>query len=208
MTVKVVISCKNLREMTEKFGKSEKGASLLIRKGKLNECCCLRPCLGELRPFQGFGSKKIPDSICLAGEIYSCTANIFFFFPTTLTSLLVCLRRAHLIKHLVNANVLHSGSPFPFFFPKGALLPFFTAQRELSACSERRGKKEKKSICDQIAPCQRATRSSEKSCPVGFTFSLHSVCVIAATGRAALWVTRTPTAASSVGRAEEIIFHM
>lgn len=141
--------------------------------------------------FSGLRLKKIPDSICLAGDIYSCTANIFF--STTRTSLLVCLRRAHLIKHLVNAKVLHSRFPFPFFFSKGALLPFFTAQCEPSACSERRGKKKKKkSICDQIAPCQRATRSSEKSCPVGFTFSLHSVCVIAVTGRAALWVTRTP----------------
>lgn len=153
--------------------------------------------------------KKYLIAFVWQGTFIHARQTFFFIFSTTLTSLLVCLRRAHLIEHLVNANVLHSCSPFPFFFPKGALLPFFTAQRELSACSERRGKKEKKkSFCDQIAPCQRATRRSEKSCPAGFTFSLHSVCVIAATGRAALRVTRAPTAASSVGRAEEIIFHM
>lgn len=69
--------------------------------GKWNKCHRLRLCLGEFRPFSRLDSKN--TRFILAP-----------FFPSTaLNSLLVCLQRTHLIKHLVNANILQSGSPPP-----------------------------------------------------------------------------------------------
>lgn len=74
--------------MTEKFGKSNKGASLLIRKGNLNERCSLRLCLGELRPFQGFDSKLI--AFVWRGTFIHARQT-FFFPPLLPLFLFACL---------------------------------------------------------------------------------------------------------------------
>lgn len=179
--------------MTEKLGKKRSIASDSKREMKWLPLPATVSV--SLNLFLGFDSKNTQQYLFGREHLF------MHFFFTTLTCLLVCVHSTHLIKHLVNANILHSGSPSHFFFPQrgSAALLYSSVWTQRSLGEENKGKKNK-NICNQIALCQRATRSSEKSCPVGFTFSLRSVCVIAVTGRAALWVTRSLTASSSAER--------
>lgn len=153
--------------------------------------------------FSGLRLKKIPDSICLAGDIYSCTANIFF--STTRTSLLVCLRRAHLIKHLVNANVLHSRFPFPFFFPKGPCCPSLqlSVNRALARRGEERKKKKKKHLRSNSTVSESNKKLREKLS--GRFYVLVALCLCYCSDWKSCPLGHSY---SSVGRAEEIIFHM
>lgn len=145
------------------------------------ERCRCEVRLSVSRHFQGINSQNT-SLITFAQQgghflsIYSCRAYNFFPFSFSHLSHLVCPWRTHLIKHLVNANGLHSVS-LPFFLSTG---PAALLHSSAQASTRLKEKKKEKNFAHprSNSTVSRSKKEAWREAVRLFTFLPLARCVI------------------------------